>query len=417
MKIQRTISMLAVCAGLALPLPSYASGAGTTGGTILSLPVGARAIAMGEAYTAQADDANSLYWNPAGLAILNQSQASFMYNQYLEDLTLSHLAVGTPLEFGGLGASLTYLGYGKIAGYDEQANPTGNVEAHSAVATVGAGLLRENWSAGVNIKGIQGTLADEKAVGFASDFGLNVVYPREVLGGTLRAAATLRNVGTGLKYLREKDPFPREWRLGVAAVQMMDRRLNVSFDYGKVIDDDAALYAGSELWLTRYIALRAGYAGARGENKGLRAGVGLKLKDLSFDYAYSHTADFGMAHRYELTYRFGVIRPTLSPEERRLLRRGKQAMRETHYGEAVMLFDSLQNLAPKYKPVKQLLRTAMKGLQRQEAAESAADQFKFTPSMASRQAHDPSPMEAEELEQLLSLGNDMQAKSTNGGVK
>src|SRR5450755_104165 len=81
--------------------PSMVLGSsGTSGGDILSIPVGARAIAMGEAYTAQADDVSSLYWNPAGLAILNQSQASFMYNQFLQNQTYQNAQIATPLESG-----------------------------------------------------------------------------------------------------------------------------------------------------------------------------------------------------------------------------------------------------------------------------------------------------------------------------
>ena len=59
----------------------WASGPGTTAADVLNIPVGARAIGMGEAYTAQADDVSSLYWNPAGLALMQERQASFMYDQ------------------------------------------------------------------------------------------------------------------------------------------------------------------------------------------------------------------------------------------------------------------------------------------------------------------------------------------------
>src|SRR5690349_18871837 len=41
---------------------AWASGPGTTAADVLNIPVGARAIGMGEAYTAQADDVSSLYW-------------------------------------------------------------------------------------------------------------------------------------------------------------------------------------------------------------------------------------------------------------------------------------------------------------------------------------------------------------------
>src|SRR6185437_12221378 len=79
---------------------AWASGPGTTAADILNIGVGARAIGMGEAYVAQADDASSMYWNPAGLALMEERQASFMYSQMVQDLTYSNGAIGIPLENG-----------------------------------------------------------------------------------------------------------------------------------------------------------------------------------------------------------------------------------------------------------------------------------------------------------------------------
>src|SRR6266478_3475489 len=110
---------------LVLPGALWSSNAGTSGGTLLNIPVGAGAVGMGEAYTAMADDVSSLYWNPAGIAILNQSEASFTYSQWLKDLTYHNVSVATPLENGGIGASLSYLSYGDINGFDNKGNATG----------------------------------------------------------------------------------------------------------------------------------------------------------------------------------------------------------------------------------------------------------------------------------------------------
>src|SRR5207244_7441434 len=95
---------------------TWASGGGTTGAEVLKIGVGARAIAMGEAYAAQADDVNSLYWNPGGLALMQERQASFMYDQMYQGLNFSNGAIGIPLENGAVGGSVSYLGYGNIDG-------------------------------------------------------------------------------------------------------------------------------------------------------------------------------------------------------------------------------------------------------------------------------------------------------------
>src|SRR5205814_9707308 len=122
----------AVIGLLAMPAASvvWASSPGTTGAEVLKIGVGARSIAMGEAYVAQADDVSSLYWNPGGLALMQERQASFMYDQMYQGLNYSHAALAIPLENDAVGASLSYLGYGNIDGFDANGTPTGNQSAH-----------------------------------------------------------------------------------------------------------------------------------------------------------------------------------------------------------------------------------------------------------------------------------------------
>src|SRR5262245_59502334 len=85
----------------------WGSSAGTTGADVLKIGVGARAIAMGEAYAAQADDVSALYWNPGGLALMQERQASFMYDQMYQGLNYSNVALGIPLENGAVGGSVS----------------------------------------------------------------------------------------------------------------------------------------------------------------------------------------------------------------------------------------------------------------------------------------------------------------------
>jgi hypothetical protein len=372
-----SLLVMAIVAG-----PTFLWGdAGTSGGLILNTPIGARAIAMGEAYVAQADDVSSLYWNPAGLGLLNQSQASFMYNQSVQGLSFNNMSIATPLEYGGIGASLSYLSYGKIDGYDAQDNPTGNVTAYSGAATLGAAFFSgESWAMGMNIKGVEGALADVKANGVAADLGLTYVHPTLIEDGTLRLAATVRNLGTGLQYIDQNDPFPLEFRVGAAAVQMLDRKLNISVDVSKLRDEPVAGYTGAEYWIVPQIALRAGWVASNQEGTGLRAGVGLKVNNISFDYAFSSYGELGMSNLFETTIRFGTIRPTLTPEERELLRRGKLALARQQDGEATLLFNSLYEMEPNYRPVKRLLDVAMKGFEGQELALKAIGKPFHVPS-------------------------------------
>src|SRR5512144_2945433 len=58
---------------------------GTTGATCLQIGVGARAVAMGNAFVGTADDITALYWNPAGLARMGTSEGTFMHANWFVD--------------------------------------------------------------------------------------------------------------------------------------------------------------------------------------------------------------------------------------------------------------------------------------------------------------------------------------------
>jgi len=383
--------------------PGWAASPGTTSADILKIGIGARAIGMGEAYVAQADDVSSLYWNPAGLALMQERQASFMYDQMYQDLKFQNVNVGIPVENGAFGASLSYLSYGDIQGYSESGSVTGSQSASNAVGTLGGAWLGNQWSAGANIKGIQEKLADEKASGAAFDLGANAIYPKPLLGGTLRFGAAVRNLGPGIKFEQQSDPLPSDWKLGVAAVQMMNRKLNWSMDYTKPKEDSGYVSTGFECWLVPFIAVRAGYVNSKNEGSGMRAGIGLRIKGVSFDYAYAGQGELGASHRYELSFRFGEPRPVLSAEERKILQQAKAAMHQERYEQATLLFDSLIELEPNYTPARKYIKVSMSKLEGQQS-QMIARQGKIYQPGQDGGAKKPALPEMDDLEQLLNLG-------------
>src|SRR6056297_1782183 len=73
MKLRKTLLALAVGAGLSIGVAPAVHAAeifakvGTFGAQFLKVGVSARATAMGSAYTAVGDNAEAVYWNPAGI--------------------------------------------------------------------------------------------------------------------------------------------------------------------------------------------------------------------------------------------------------------------------------------------------------------------------------------------------------------
>src|SRR6266852_2891154 len=82
---------------------------------ILSVGVGARAVGMGESFTAVADDLSALHYNPAGLGQLKSTQLSLMHDSYLDGGFYDTLGFAYSLgDSGTLGLGLNYLNYGSI---------------------------------------------------------------------------------------------------------------------------------------------------------------------------------------------------------------------------------------------------------------------------------------------------------------
>ena len=62
------------------------SKSGTTAAQFLKIGVGARAVGMGSAFAATADDITSIYWNPAGLAANLSNEAMFNHTNWIADV-------------------------------------------------------------------------------------------------------------------------------------------------------------------------------------------------------------------------------------------------------------------------------------------------------------------------------------------
>ena len=72
--------------------------AGLTGASFLKIGVGARAVALGSAYTTVRGDVNQMFWNPAGIALgSGGTPGTFTYNDWIADL--AHYAAGVSHNF------------------------------------------------------------------------------------------------------------------------------------------------------------------------------------------------------------------------------------------------------------------------------------------------------------------------------
>src|SRR5207302_7079121 len=109
----RVLAICYVSAGLAFAAVYLhaAESSGTSGFSFLNLPVGARATAMGEAFSSVPNDIQGLVYNPACLATMAASQVSFQHLTYVDNVNQEAVSFGHAGRQEGMSwaASANYL--------------------------------------------------------------------------------------------------------------------------------------------------------------------------------------------------------------------------------------------------------------------------------------------------------------------
>jgi len=292
----RKISWSVVIIGILILTPDlicYANGPGTTTASFLKIGVGARAAAMGEAFTALADNSASLYWNPAGLAQMKGGGLSATYNLWFEDIRQGYLGIGFPSLGGTLGLAANYVDMGTLEGRDEAGNLTGNFTASDLELMVGyAKKISPKFSFGFGAGIIQDTIAEDKESAFLANVGLLAEVSKPLFLGFV-----VQNIGTELG----SDPLPLTVRVGLALKQSP---FAIALDLVKPTDDDTYYCAGAEWWIGGLMALRVGYKSNQDTGSGLTAGLGFNLATVELDYAYVDYGDLGNTHRISLGFKW-----------------------------------------------------------------------------------------------------------------
>src|SRR2546428_575593 len=93
-------SLPLACALLGLSVLAGEARATKYGGEFLKVPVGARAVGMGGAFVAVADDATAPWWNPAGLVFLPYREVIPQHSERFGSL-VNHDYLGGVFPLGG----------------------------------------------------------------------------------------------------------------------------------------------------------------------------------------------------------------------------------------------------------------------------------------------------------------------------
>ena len=292
--------------------------AGISAVQFLKIGVGGRAASLGDAFVAVANDASSLYWNPAGAVQAEGTQILISQNYWVADI--NHQFAGGIYHFSkndAVGLSLTALNTDDMP-VTTEFMPFGTGEYFSfgdfAVGLTYSRQMTEQFSFGITLRYVEETLDKLKMRGVVLDLG--TLYWTGL--GTTRFAVAITNFGNeftpGGKVLlwgkREKSDWqsfspPIMFRMGFAfdPYQTQSHRITASVQLNHPNDNSENVSAGLEYSWKEIFYLRAGYKfNVEEQNYSFGTGISVPLgiAKVTFDYGFANFERLGSAHRLSI---------------------------------------------------------------------------------------------------------------------
>ena len=313
---------------LFLPFILCAEGSGGFSGAFLRIGLGARAMAMGNAQVASADNGYGIYYNPAGLPHLEKRQFALSYSSMSLDRNFNYIGLASPLPpFAGAAIGWINSGVGNLRAYNSVGEDVGAINhglnaiyAAFAVNIVQLAQLdgsmtnvrQDLLTVGLAVKFLRGNISDDadfdyKGDGFGFDFGL-MLRPHE----RLSLGYQLKDINAGLKSntndlfdrgTEVANTFPRSQKLG-AFYHTPLQGLAVAYDFEWNDKGTEKHHFGVE-YVTAVAIARAGYDDSR-----LTLGGGLQFQaykriHMILDYAFIDSViDEGLSHVFSWRFLF-----------------------------------------------------------------------------------------------------------------
>jgi len=264
---------------------------------------GARAAAIGGAYTAIADDAGAVYWNPAGLAFVKKPAITLTYDNWIVDSFFDNAMGAVPVGAGALGAEVFYMNFGSFPNVDGSGNSlSGSISPYTLAGIIAYGMdFGGSFSAGASAKVITQSQGSVSKTGFAGDLGLMLK------SGMVSAGLAARNFG-----IASGSPLPSDINLGLAVNPLNSESGNLILagEASYIFNDAFYASGGAEYTFAKIVSLRAGYKYRAGPSNlqglsGISAGVGVKFGGIGFDYAFVPYGELGASNRADLRIEFG----------------------------------------------------------------------------------------------------------------
>ncbi|MFK8059959.1 MAG: PorV/PorQ family protein [Polaribacter sp.] len=311
----------------------------------LNIGVDAKGLGMSKSIVATTNDANSIYWNPAGLVGIEDYQGSLMHASYFAGIAnYNHASFAMPIDkHSALGISVIRFGVDDILNTTELIDAQGNIDFNriqlfSSVdyafnVAYARNLLFKDVKFGVNAKIVRRIIGDfASSWGFGFDVGIQFERNNWFFGLMARDITTTFNSWAvdETEFNKIKNAIPgqnqeapesteltkpklqlgiaRSWRVGRFLNLLTEVDLNVRFaQTNDIFSSEFASIdpaAGFQLEYEDLVYLRAGvgnfqYITEFDNTKSLSLqpnfGVGFKYQGIQIDYALTNIGSVGNA--------------------------------------------------------------------------------------------------------------------------
>jgi long-subunit fatty acid transport protein len=278
----------------------------------VDIGVGARPAAIGGAFTALANDASAVFWNPAGLTRLENKSLLLTRADHFDIIPYNAVAVGLPLGDGNIHA----FGAGLIYSGDEQMHETVLLWSYGVAVSDLVGFLPGETLLGLNFKWQSARFGNntidpsayplfdpaeiaaaqsEQVRGSASGFGFDMGLLFQP-SSSLRYGLMWRNLGNTVKWDNGEEKYNEgvPGAVVLAAAFVTPGKISVSVDWERSMSGGAnQLRFGSEKAFWQRIVLRGGIGQTleAEQTRNYALGAGLMqdfggVFSLALDYAY-----------------------------------------------------------------------------------------------------------------------------------
>ena len=310
---------------------------GSSAAAFLEIGVGARATALGNAYTAVTSDPSTIFWNPAGLSWIDNLQISFNHADWLANTDLENVSMVIPInENKAIGMYFTYLNYLNNQRVRTITQPEGTGEYYGASdLSMGAAYsskLGKRFSFGFTGKYIRQEIWHELAQGYAIDIGIfyETKYDGLVMGSSISNfgsemqlsgrdltkafdADQLNYSNDKLNVLLYTDSFPLPLiiRSGLSFSKPISSqsKILILMDLLHPANDAESINIGIEYTLFDLLSLRTGFHSLFNTKSISREtfGIGIKSNEkfifpIDLDYSFSNWGILQMVHRFTLAW-------------------------------------------------------------------------------------------------------------------